>query len=65
MNAKIERRLKDLELKIHPKETKKPLQIIVVHDDEVPKPKRDGSEVLIIRVVKTVTSNPADVADLS
>jgi len=59
MAKKIEQRLRDLEIRISPKEDKKPLQIIVVHDNEIPRPKDDGSEVLVIRIIKTITSNPA------
>ena len=58
MAKKIEQRLRDLEIRISPKEDK-PLQIIVVHDNEIPRPKDDGSEVLVIRIIKTITSNPA------
>ena len=65
MQKKVEQRLKDLEIKISPPETKKPLKIVVVYnDDEIPPQEKDGRERLIIRVIKTITSNPADVEDL-
>jgi len=61
----VERRLKDLEIRISPKEAKKPLKIVVVYnDDEIPPAEPGDGERLIVRVIKTITSNPADVADL-
>ena len=56
MVKKIEKRLKDLEIRITPKEMKKPLQVVVVYGDEIAKPKRDGSEVVVVRIIKTITS---------
>jgi len=65
MQKKVEQRLKDLEIKISPPEAKKPLKIIVVYnDDEIPPPKKGDGERLIVRVIKTITSNPADVEGL-
>jgi len=56
MGKNLERRLKDLEIRISPKKAKKPLQIVVVYNDEIPPPEKGDGERLIIRVIKTITT---------
>ena len=65
MPKKIERRLRDLEIKISPPEAKKLKVVVVYNDDEIP-PAEDGdeSERLIVRVIKTIVSNREEAAAL-
>jgi hypothetical protein len=65
MGKNLERRLKDLEIRISPKEDKKPLKIVVVYnDDEIPPADPADGERLIVRVIKTIVSNREEAAAL-